>query len=70
MKREFPQPQSELGVVEVEVVDAFFIGEGKAFARAGEGEARAVAADLVGAFAVAAAGGEVFPEEVEDCEED
>lgn len=51
-------------------MDAFFIGEGKAFARAGEGEARAVAADLVGAFAVAAAGGEVFPEEVEDCEED
>lgn len=72
MEVEFAKPQPKLRIieVEVEVVCAFFVGEGQAPAGIREGETLAVAAGNVGAFAVAACGGEVFPEEVEDAAED
>jgi hypothetical protein len=72
MKVEFPEPQPKLRIikVEVEVVCAFFVGEGQAFAGFRERETLTVAAGNVGAFAVASCGGEVFPEEVEDAADD
>ena len=57
---EFAEPETCFGVVELHVCVFFVV----------EAEALAVAAGLVGTFAVAAGGGEVFPEEVNDAAED
>ena len=57
---EFTEPETCFGVVKLHVCVFFVV----------KAEALAVAAGLVGAFAMAAGGGEVFPEEVDDAAED